>query len=36
MLFVPRTTRFFTSILGSVAISDFLQRAYAAAKKDGT
>ena len=36
MLFVPRTTRFFTSILGSVAISDFLQRAYAAAKKEGT
>src|SRR5437773_4193296 len=34
MLFVPRTTRFFASILASVAMSDFLHRAYAATKKD--
>jgi hypothetical protein len=36
MLFVPRTTRFFASILVSVAMSDFLHRAYAATKKNGT
>ncbi len=31
-LFAPRVTRFFAGILGSVAISDFLHRAYVAAK----
>ena len=31
-VFAPRTTRFFASILSSVAASDFLQRAYLAAK----
>ena len=34
LVFAPRVTRFFAAILGSVAVSDFLQRAYAAAKKD--
>ena len=33
-LFAPRVTRFFAGILGSVAISDFLHRAYLAAKKN--
>jgi hypothetical protein len=33
MVFAPRTTRFLASILGTVAISDFLNRAYAATKK---
>jgi hypothetical protein len=32
-VFAPRATRFFASILASVAASDFLQRAYLAAKK---
>jgi len=32
LVFAPRTTRFFASILASVAASDFLQRAYLAAK----
>jgi hypothetical protein len=31
-LFAPRATRFFAGILASVAASDFLQRAYLAAK----
>ena len=31
-VFAPRATRFFASILASVAASDFLQRAYLAAK----
>ena len=31
-LFAPRVTRFLAGILGSVAISDFLHRAYVAAK----
>jgi hypothetical protein len=31
--FAPRTTKFFASLLGTVAISDFLNRAYAATKK---
>jgi hypothetical protein len=31
-LFAPRVTRFFAGILSSVAISDFLHRAYVAAK----
>jgi hypothetical protein len=31
-LFAPRVARFFAGILGSVAISDFLHRAYVAAK----
>jgi uncharacterized protein DUF1360 len=34
MIFVPRITRFFASILASVAMSDFLHRAYAATKKN--
>ena len=34
MLFAPRITRFFASILTSVAISDFLHRAYAATKEN--
>jgi len=34
MLFVPRATRFFASILASVAMSDFLHRAYSATKKN--
>ena len=33
-LFAPRVTRFFAGILASVAISDFLHRAYAATKED--
>ena len=33
MVFAPRTTRFLASILGTVTISDFLNRAYAAMKK---
>ena len=33
MVFARRTTRFFASILATVAISDFLNRAYAAAKE---
>lgn len=33
-LFAPRITRFFAGILSSVAISDFLHRAYVAAKGD--
>ena len=33
-LFAPRVTRFFAGILGGVAISDFLHRAYLAAKKN--
>jgi Protein of unknown function (DUF1360) len=33
-LFAPRVTRFFAGILSSVAMSDFLHRAYLAAKKD--
>jgi hypothetical protein len=33
MVFAPRRTRFLASILGTVAISDFLNRAYAATKK---
>ncbi len=33
-LFAPRATRFFAGILGSVALSDFLHRAYVAAKGD--
>jgi hypothetical protein len=32
LLFAPRVTRFFAGILTSVAASDFLQRAYLAAK----
>jgi hypothetical protein len=32
-LFAPRVTRFFAGILSSVAISDFLHRAYVAAKE---
>jgi hypothetical protein len=32
-VFAPRATRFFAGILASVAASDFLQRAYLAAKK---
>jgi hypothetical protein len=32
-LFAPRVTRFFAGILASVAVSDFLHRAYAAAKE---
>ena len=35
-LFFPRTTRFFTSILTSIAMSDFLHRAYSATKEKGT
>src|SRR5947208_12201236 len=33
LVFAPRVTRFFAGILGSVAISDFLHRAYLAAKE---
>jgi hypothetical protein len=33
LIFAPRLTRFFAGILASVAASDFLQRAYLAAKK---
>ncbi|MFN2542573.1 MAG: DUF1360 domain-containing protein [Chthoniobacterales bacterium] len=32
-VFAPRITRFFAGILASVAVSDFLHRAYAAAKE---
>jgi hypothetical protein len=34
LVFAPRATRFFAGILASVAASDFLQRAYLAAKKN--
>jgi len=34
LVFVPRVTRFFAGILASVAVSDFLQRAYLAAKEN--
>jgi Protein of unknown function (DUF1360) len=34
LVFAPRATRFFAGILASVAMSDFLQRAYLAAKKN--
>ena len=33
-LFAPRVARFFAGILGSVAMSDFLHRAYLAAKQN--
>jgi len=33
LVFAPRATRFFAGILASMAASDFLQRAYLAAKK---
>ena len=33
-VFAPRVTRFFAGILASVAVSDFLQRAYLAAKQN--
>jgi Protein of unknown function (DUF1360) len=33
LLFSPRVTRFLAAILGSVAISDFLHRAYVATEK---
>ena len=33
MLFAPRATRLFASVLGAVAVSDFLHRAYAATKE---
>ncbi len=33
LLFAPRTTRFFASILGGLTISDFLQIAYRAAEE---
>src|SRR5437867_918813 len=33
-VFAPRVSRFFAGILASVAASDFLQRAYLAAKQD--
>jgi len=33
MLFAPRATRFFASILTSIAVSDFLHRAYSATKE---
>lgn len=33
LIFAPRATRFFAGILASVAASDFLQRAYLAAKE---
>lgn len=33
-VFAPRVTRFFAGILASVAISDFLHRAYVAAKEN--
>lgn len=33
MLFAPRVTRVFAGILGAVAVSDFLHRAYAATKE---
>jgi hypothetical protein len=34
LVFAPRVTRFFAGILASVAMSDFLQRAHLAAKKN--
>src|SRR6266404_7160753 len=34
LVFAPRVTRFLAGILASVAMSDFLQRAYLAAKKN--
>lgn len=34
MMFAPRATRFFASVLGAVAVSDFLHRAYAATKDE--
>ncbi|HEY4271518.1 MAG TPA: DUF1360 domain-containing protein [Candidatus Udaeobacter sp.] len=34
LVFAPRTTRFFASILASVTVSDFLQRAYLRLKQD--
>ena len=34
MLFAPRVTKLFASILVGVAVSDFLHRAYAATKED--
>ena len=34
LVFAPRTTRFFASILASVAASDFLQRAYLKMKEE--
>jgi hypothetical protein len=34
LVFAPRVTRFFAGILASVATSDFLHRAYLAAKED--
>jgi len=33
LIFAPRVTRFFAGILASVTASDFLQRAYLAAKE---
>ncbi len=33
MLFAPRTTRFLASVLGTIAISDFLNRAFAATEE---
>jgi len=33
LIFAPRVTRFFAGILASVTVSDFLQRAYLAAKE---
>src|SRR5437870_936984 len=33
LVFVPRVTRFFAGIFASIAMSDFLHRAYLAAKK---
>jgi hypothetical protein len=33
LIFAPRVTRFFAAIMGSVAISDFLHRAYLAARE---
>src|ERR687892_192795 len=35
LVLAPRVTRFFTAILGSVAISDFLHRAYLKTKEEG-
>jgi uncharacterized protein DUF1360 len=34
LIFAPRATRFFAAILGTVAISDFLHRAYVVTKKE--
>ena len=34
-LFAPRISRFFAGILSSIAVSDFLHRAYVAAKESG-